>query len=68
MKRSAINGVHGLPRKGRPIGIKVVTSGCHIKLDLIELIEIADYVSSEVRLEERTSGIIPVTAWEEYKL
>ncbi len=53
---------HTLPRKTRPICIKVVTSGCHIKLDLVELIQIVDYVSSEVRLEEGTPGIIPVTA------
>ena len=26
-----------------------------------------DYVSSEVTLEEGTSGIIPVTAWDEYE-
>lgn len=54
-----------IPCKFWPICIKVITSGCHIKLNLVEFIKIVDYVSSEVRLEERTPGIIPVTLSEE---
>lgn len=61
------NCVYWLPRKVWPVRIEVITSGCHVKLDLVELIKMVDYVSSEVRLEEGTPGIIPVTAQGECK-
>lgn len=53
-----------LPCKVWPVGVKVVSSGCNVKLDLVEFIKIVDNVSSEVGLEEGTPGIIPVTAWQ----
>lgn len=54
-----------LPCKHRPVCVKVITSGRHVKLDLVELIEVVDYVASKVGLEEGATGIIPVTAWRE---
>lgn len=51
-----------LPRKVWPVSIKVVTSGCHVKLDLVELIQVVDDVRREMGLEEGTPSVIPVTA------
>lgn len=53
-----------LPRKRWPFCIKVVTSGCHVKLDLVELIKMTDYVSGEMTLQEWTASVIPVTEQE----
>lgn len=53
-----------IPRKVWPVGIEIVASGCHVKLDLVELIKVVDDVGCEVRLEEGTPSIIPVTAEE----
>lgn len=39
-----------------------MTPGSHIELDLIELIEMTDYVDTEVGLQKGTSCIVPVTA------
>lgn len=62
VRNLAIFFFYPLPCKVWPVGIKVVTSGCNVKLDLVEFIQIVDNVSSEVGLEEGTPGIIPVTA------
>ena len=35
--------------------------GCHIKEDLVELVEVVDNVCSKVGLEEGASGVIPLT-------
>lgn len=52
---------HELPGKGGPVGVKVVTPGCYIKLDLIEFIQMVDDVNIKMGLQERTAFIIPVT-------
>lgn len=39
-----------------------MTSGSDIKLDLVEFIQVVDYVNTEVGLQERASCIVPVTA------
>jgi len=39
-----------------------MTPGCHIKLNIIELIEVINYVHAEMGFEKWTPGIIPVTA------
>lgn len=57
-----------LPREVWPVSIKVVTSGCHVELDLVEFIKIVDDVGSEVGFEEGTPGVIPVTTWKTNKL
>lgn len=57
-----------LPCKVWPVSIKVVTSGCHIELDLVEFIKIVDDVGSEVGFEQGTPGVIPVTTWKTNKL
>lgn len=36
--------------------------GSHIELDLIELIQMIDYVNTQVGLQKGTSCIVPVTA------
>lgn len=38
-----------------------MTSGGHIKLDLVELIQVADDVNTQVGLQEGASCIVPVT-------
>lgn len=38
-----------------------MTSGSDIKLDLVEFIQVADYVNTEVGLQEGASCIVPVT-------
>lgn len=42
-----------------------MSSGCHIKLDLIELIQVTDDVNTKVGLQEGASCIVPVTAGRE---
>lgn len=39
-----------------------MTSGRHVKLDLIELIQVTDDVNAEVWFEERAAIVVPVTA------
>lgn len=39
-----------------------MTSGGHIKLNLIEFIQVTDYVNTKVRFQEGASCIVPVTA------
>lgn len=56
-----------LPCKRGPGGIEIVTSGSHIKLDLIEFVQVTDYVHTKVGLQERASCIIPVTAGKEMR-
>lgn len=43
-----------------------MTPGCHIKLNIIELIEVINDVHTEMGLEKWTPGIIPVTAEEHH--
>ena len=38
-----------------------MTPGSHVKLDFIELVQVADDVDTKVGLYERTAGIVPVT-------
>lgn len=41
---------HELPGKGGPVGVKVVTPRCYVKLDLIEFIQMVDDVSVKMGL------------------
>jgi hypothetical protein len=38
-----------------------MTPRCHVKLDFIELVQVADDIDTKVRLYKRTAGIVPVT-------
>lgn len=44
-----------------------MTSGGHIKLDLIEFIQVIDYVNTKVGLQEGASCIVPVTTGREVR-
>lgn len=52
---------HELPYKSGPVRVKVVTSGCYIKLDLIEFIQVVDDINVQMGLQEGTAFIIPLT-------
>lgn len=45
-----------------------MTSGSHIKLHLVEFIQVIDYVNTEVGLQERASCIVPVTAGRDMRM
>lgn len=53
--------LYGLPSKGRPVRVKIMTSGCYIKLDLIEFIQVVDDIDVQMGLQEGTAFIIPLT-------
>lgn len=42
-----------------------MSSGSHIKLNLVEFIQVIDDVNTKVGLQERTSCIVPITAGRE---
>lgn len=44
-----------------------MTSGSHIKLDLVELIQVVDYVRTISGIQQRTSCIIPVTEGKDHE-
>lgn len=44
-----------------------MTSGSHIELDLIEFVQVTNYVHAKVGFQERASCIIPVTVGRGYK-
>lgn len=50
-----------LPGKSRPVRVKIVTSGCYIKLDLIEFIQVVDDIDIQMGFQEGTAFIIPLT-------
>ncbi len=52
---------HELPCKSGPVRVKVMTSGCYIKLDLIEFIQVVDDINVQMGLQEGTAFIIPLT-------
>lgn len=39
-----------------------MTSGRYIKLNLIEFVQVVDYINTEVRLQKGASCIVPITA------
>lgn len=58
---------HELPCKSGPVRVKVVTSECYIKLDLIEFIQVVDDISVQMGLQEGTAFIIPLTVNDKQK-
>lgn len=42
-------------------------SGSHIKLDLIEFVQVIDYVNTKVGLQEGASCVVPVTVEREMR-
>lgn len=56
-----------LPGKRRPVRVKIVTSGCYIKLDLIEFIQVVDDIDIQMGFQEGTAFIIPLTVNDKQK-
>lgn len=52
---------HRLPGKGRPINVKIVTSGSNIKLDLVEIVQVVYDLWGEAWVKEGAPGVVPVT-------